>query len=75
MDALNLDLWAELALVGGMSIDTYLRIDEELAVACLMALQNKIEGVKKEKEAQQEVHFKKQHSLNLLAEVEAKHKR
>lgn len=48
--ALDLELWAQLNLIGHVSYQDYLLMDQDEAVACLQALNSVIEKAKKARE-------------------------
>ena len=50
--ALGLDLWAQINLIGHMSLTEFWSIDEQEALACLYALNNTIEKAHKSREAE-----------------------
>lgn len=68
-------LWAQLNLVGHVSLEAYWQMGEDEAMACLQALHEVIEESQSEIRKKHEVAAKKQQSLNLLAETENKYKR
>lgn len=67
---MDLDLWAQLNLIGHVSYQDYLAMTPEEAMACLYALNSAIDKAKKSREAED----KRRHSEAALAALENKYR-
>lgn len=64
--ALDLELWAQLNLIGHVSYADYLLMTQDEAIACLKALNTVIDKAKQSKEAEE----RRRHSQSLLDQAE-----
>lgn len=70
---MNLELWAQLNLIGHVSLQDYLLMDEEMAMACLQALNSTIEKAKHQRASESEEAERRRRQLSALDSLEAKH--